>query len=261
MTTLPSFVELMASLGLENNIDRGSDLSYPRLLRPSSSHPQLPSAPRTLSGPASTPSMPTIMTSDHDAPSSKNGDLDTFHLGSGQRIRRYAPYSPRIDEVLVNHATQSHVRNKSVPAPFSDGVARGPGRPVSTSPRLAEARDRPAPLALNEGSRRRASTLHSETIAGTPISTYLRRKTPSASPTSPHFPHRSVRTPPADPAAPVSLPSLPPLPPMSYTYVSASTHSATPAPRSGSASPPSPDWHKSGIDLNPYRSRHVSPVA
>ncbi|TFK56117.1 hypothetical protein OE88DRAFT_1652731 [Heliocybe sulcata] len=90
MTTLPSFVELMASLGLENNIDRGSDPSCPRSLRPSSSRPHFPSVPRSLSGPAS---MPTIVTSDHDAP---NADPDAFQFGAAQRIHRYAPYSPRI---------------------------------------------------------------------------------------------------------------------------------------------------------------------
>ncbi|EPQ59597.1 hypothetical protein GLOTRDRAFT_136431, partial [Gloeophyllum trabeum ATCC 11539] len=241
MTTLPSFVELMASLGLDNTLDRGSDPSCPRSLRPPSSVAPTPNPPRSLSGPASFQTAPSIVMSDHDAPYLKNSDLEESCFIRGQYVRRFAPYSPRI----------SHVRNRSVPAPFNDGLeGTGLGRPVSTSPRLAATavRSRPSNLDLKEKSRRRASTLHAETIAGTPISTFVRRKTPCASPTSPDFPHRSVRTPPADPSAPVSLPSIPPLPPMPYSYSpTSSDHPAT--SRSDSVSPRPLEWHRPGAHL------------
>lgn len=78
--------------------------------------------------------------------------------------------------------------------------------PRSGSPSHNVAR-RSSTLSLSSGRRPENLVLDHDYMANTPISTFLRRKTPQSSPISPTFPHRRKRS--SSPSLPVSIPTLP----------------------------------------------------
>ncbi|KAJ7638657.1 hypothetical protein FB45DRAFT_407915 [Roridomyces roridus] len=186
MTTLPSFVELMASLGLNQTVPEQSTLSSPRS-SPSSS-PRMPSV--TPPSPTKSRSTPSL----RDAAATRN------------RLARYSPYSP------VFQSSSRRGSLSSVSSSSSD-YERPTVRAYSTSPHppsspRARKRHGNNNLTVNVyGS-------NSDLSANTPISTYVRRKTPGASPTSPTFSREALDSPSASPM-PFSIPTLPSLLPRS----------------------------------------------
>ncbi|KAJ7283820.1 hypothetical protein C8J57DRAFT_1432830 [Mycena rebaudengoi] len=187
MTTLPSFVELMSSLGLDQatSVPEGSTSSSPRS-SPTSS-PRLPSV---------TPPSPTKSRS---SPSLRDV------AASRSKLARYSPYSP-VFQLSSRRGSLSSVSSTS-----SD-YERPTVRAYSTSPH---------PPSSPRARRRHGNNLsvnvygsNSDLSANTPISTYVRRKTPGASPTSPTFPREALDSPSASPM-PFSIPTLPSLFPRS----------------------------------------------
>lgn len=183
MTALPSFVELMASLGLDQ------DNSKPD------------SADSSRSSPSASPRISSSSLVPSHSRSKSNVSLRETSLAR-QRVNRFNPYSPSI----------SASRRGSISSLSSSDTERVPLRDISSSPRLAKS-------ALL--SRRSTNNLSIHVYrsacdfqANTPISSFVRRKTPSLSPTSPTFndPHRSLRD--AMPS-PLTIPTLPNLYPSS----------------------------------------------
>jgi len=173
MTALPSFIELMASLGLES--------------------------PKMDTSEIPTSTSPSIVISEHD-PASDRHNLRP-------RAARYSPYSAPI----------SHSHRRSSSSLSNDGNdSDTPNGTSSASPRLS-ARvlgHRPSALNLGADSRHRHGVSESEMAANTPISTFVRRKTPQSSPVSPTFAQRTrsgTRRRSQSPTMPVSLPTLPPV--------------------------------------------------
>ncbi|KAJ7179821.1 hypothetical protein C8R43DRAFT_941593 [Mycena crocata] len=186
MTTLPSFVELMSSLGL--------DQAAPAPERSTSSSPR--------SSPSSSPRMPSVTppspTKSRSSPSLRDAGA------SRNRLARYSPYSP----VFLSSRRGSL---SSVSSSSSD-YERPTVRAYSTSPH---------PPSSPRSRKRHGNNLtvnvygsNSDLSANTPISTYVRRKTPGASPTSPSFPREALDSPSASPM-PFSIPTLPSLFPRS----------------------------------------------
>lgn len=114
---------------------------------------------------------------------------------SRYRVARYSPY---VSNQPSNR--RSSLSSISSNAPKSEG---SPSCPYSTSPCLASSK-------LARPSNNQLSVQLYEVPANTPISTYVRRKTPGLSPTSPTFP-RDVKgdISPAHPLMPFALPTLP----------------------------------------------------
>ncbi|PPQ74909.1 hypothetical protein CVT26_011404 [Gymnopilus dilepis] len=181
MASLPSFVELMASLGLEQSTTAPA--------RENSSSPQPPSSPGSPH-----------LGSTSLASSRSNSSPSLRDMAARHRVSRFSPYSP-----VTFH----------IPP-------------------------RPAPSRLRRY--RNKLTVHtydssSDFNANTPISTYVRRRTPGTSPTSPTFNlsdsgyESSAPTPPM----PFSIPSLPMLLPHS---ASSESFPDTPASDSSMAEDP-----------------------
>ncbi|CCM01692.1 uncharacterized protein FIBRA_03756 [Fibroporia radiculosa] len=224
MTTLPSFVELMASLGLDNSarpatLDThvgpacfGSHFHHSRTSSTSSSCSSFSSAP---SGTVSPPH-PSITVDEpqsysvsrrESSPSGRDWESERRPV----RVARYSPYVPTI----------SHTRKKSAPTILEEEPAERM-RALSTSPYLS-------PATCNMNRRSSSGTLQSarrphklalserDLAVNTPISTFVRRKTPQASPSSPTFPHRR-RSRASSLAQPVSIPTLPFVFPAPTTY-------------------------------------------
>ncbi|KAH8106212.1 hypothetical protein BXZ70DRAFT_1004486 [Cristinia sonorae] len=205
MTALPSFVELMASLGIDS--DRPDIKDSPAHAHHSRSSSYSSTSSVLSRGSASnlphsqgSPS-PSILISRHPSSSSLNRDGDAERRRSRSR---YSPYSPSI----------SHMRRGSVPT-LSAGEIEGqqqPSRALSTSPvpnlTTRSVGRRSSALGLGGSNRRpeKLSLVDGDFIANTPISTFVRRKTPQSSPISPTFPHRKRST---SPSAPVLIPQLP----------------------------------------------------
>ncbi|KAL0070915.1 hypothetical protein AAF712_002136 [Marasmius tenuissimus] len=156
MTTLPSFVELVATLGLDSAKGSSQDASSC-----SSASQSSPSSPRAdkLGIPATSP------TRSRSSPSLRD-------CAARSRTARYSPYSPTLS-------------TSSSPRP-------------SPSPRMRR-KAQSNKLSINIFG---SST---DLAANTPISSYVRRKTPMTSPTSPTF-SRSRSNP---PSYPMTLPKLP----------------------------------------------------
>ncbi|KAJ7507593.1 hypothetical protein B0H11DRAFT_131652 [Mycena galericulata] len=187
MTTLPSFVELMSSLGLEQTAP--------------APEPSTSSSPR--SSPSSSPRMPSVTppspTKSRSSPSLR--DAGAYR----NRLARYSPYSP-VFQLSSRRGSLSSVSSSS-----SD-YERPTVRAYSTSPH---------PPSSPRARKRHGNNLsvnvygsNSDLSANTPISTYVRRKTPGASPTSPTFPREALDSP-SDSPMPFSIPMLPSLFPRS----------------------------------------------
>ena len=194
MTALPSFVELMASLGLDSN-------------KPS------PSSTQEFSSPA------IVVSSEHE-PTQE-------YISSRIRVARYSPYGAPIVSVFA--CTRSN--RSSLPSPtLTEGVLlrflameQTPNSPTEyvfaipnrffwslTLPQTTSPRHRPSALKLGPESRHRHVS-DPESSANMPISTFVRRKTPTSSPVSPTFAHRTRRRSQSPTINPVSLPTLPPV--------------------------------------------------
>ncbi|KAF9469064.1 hypothetical protein BDZ94DRAFT_1245278 [Collybia nuda] len=185
MTTLPSFVELMASLGLE------------------ASTKILDQMPSTRSSPSSSP-RPAIITAPLYSRSKSTQSLRDAST-TRQRVARYTPYSP-----VLSSARRGSLSSLSS---TSSEIDRSPLRACSTSPRTTSS-PRLSRRSLNKLSVNIYGSV-SDLAANTPISTYVRRKTPGASPTSPTFPHEGRNYTRSESPMPVAVPTLPALLPSS----------------------------------------------
>jgi len=221
MSSLPSFVELMSTLGLED----GAPLSRstPSFLRPRShsnassssdtdDEREVPPQPHSATGAY------LFIPADHDRHDSTNFmDIDAPRV-SRHGKGRYSPYS--IDSIP---------RKGSLPSLFEPEKEK---RTSSISP-LPSPRSRASrgPRSSPNGrlSRRGSETwLHdTDCHASTPISTYLRRKSPQMSPTSGTFPRSAFD----DPLAPVAIPALPALL-SSFVFPQPATQPSSPQPPS-----------------------------
>lgn len=200
MTALPSFVELMASLGLDNKSS--------------------PPPTQELPSPA------IVVSSEHEQAQE--------YISSRIRVARYSPYGAPIvsathlfvlDQTArpYNLPPQSHSHRRSASTLSSDGTdSELPNRvrlcalepflsPLTRSQiNPASPRHRPCALKLGPESRHRHVN-DPEASANMPISTFVRRKTPTSSPVSPTFAHRTRRRSQSPTIIPVSLPTLPPV--------------------------------------------------
>ncbi|TFK76085.1 hypothetical protein BDN72DRAFT_365827 [Pluteus cervinus] len=220
-TTLPSFVELMASLGLEQAAGKSETI-------PSSPRSSPPSSPRSLNQPAQSPTR-----------ARSNSSLRDTSI-SHYRVARYSPYTPTFP-TSDRRGSASSISSVSSTSSEREG---SPFSSYSSSPRLASKMPRRHKLSI------RLYGSASELPANTPISTYVRRKTPGTSPTSPTFPHGSRDgTSPSNSPMPFSLPTLPPMFPRSP-----SSDSFPLTPDDVDQLPPSPEFSQRSI-LDPNFSR------
>jgi hypothetical protein len=187
MTALPSFVELMASLGLDQ--DNGKP----------------DSADSSRSSPSASPRISSNTFVPSHSRSKSNISLRESHIAR-QRMNRFSPYSPSIS--ASRRGSLSSLSSSSC----SSDTERVPLRDISSSPRVAKSAllSRRSTNSLSIHVYRSACDFQ----ANTPISSFVRRKTPSLSPTSPTFSdsHRSLRD--AMPS-PLIIPTLPNLYPSS----------------------------------------------
>ncbi|KAJ8468190.1 hypothetical protein ONZ45_g17337 [Pleurotus djamor] len=180
-TTLPSFIELMASLGLDQ-------ATAPRDTRCSSPYSSPRASPRSSLSRDSSPSIP------RSGSSTSLKDV----LSARSRAARYTPYSPKLSAPRRGSLS-------SVSSSASDNSSC-PSSPRFTSRSRSRKRTHQLTINICESS--------NDLSANTPISSYVRRKTPGTSPTSTVFP-REDRDDAAACLTPLSLPTLPPLPPLS----------------------------------------------
>ncbi|KAG9317199.1 hypothetical protein JVU11DRAFT_1392 [Chiua virens] len=183
---LPSFIELMASLGLDND----TKSSTPRITTSRSRSGSSSSvSSRGSSNPGCSPVSPSFNVSFETIP--REVDIDRRLGHSRLRVARFSPYGSPNSSARQSSSTSL--------ATSTEEVENGRR---STSPRLSSspARNRPSPLQSAKNSR--------ELHATTPISSYARRRTPQNSPTAATFPHR-VHT---DRPETIALPSLLPAP-------------------------------------------------
>ncbi|KAI0771866.1 hypothetical protein BD413DRAFT_604019 [Trametes elegans] len=212
-TTLPSFVELMASLGLGGPDDASESAKPPasrhsRTSSHSSSISHLSASSSIVSPPTSNiysrdnthalPHSPAIVVSSHEPSPERDLPCD---IRRSRATTRYSPYG-----------TISHSRKASMPVLNAERTYERPIRALSTSPRLS-------PISTSFRGRRARQPKNlplgdADLMAYTPISSYVRRKTPQNSPTSPTFARdRETAT-----AHPLSIPALPTLlSPASFT--------------------------------------------
>lgn len=190
MAALPSFIELMASLGMDD------------------AKPATPSIVRTRDRSSSCSSCSSLGSStDGWSPSIRCDNLSTIRdidsdrrSGASRRVRavRYSPYIS---------ASSTARQNSAVSLTHSQSDQEDSSRSSSPNPPASPRRTRrPSPLHFSK--RERPSI--------TPISSYVRRKTPQNSPIVLTFAQREyverpeVITPPS--LMPMSLPTIPPVP-------------------------------------------------
>ncbi|KAF8708003.1 hypothetical protein RHS03_03963, partial [Rhizoctonia solani] len=211
MTTLPTFIELLASLGLDEKGSPPQRHGSPPSLRSSSSSPNTiecarPSPP---SREHSLGSSPAIVI---DAPDS----VKVRSLGPSFRSRgtRYAPYGAETNGPFVRRGSISSLDMPPIHSVHEESSARKLG---SSSPPNSRLMSRRRPSMAN-------LTLDPDTAqSSTPISSLLRRRSPQPSPTTPGFRmsrRSSVASGTASPSplTPPSVPALPTLPPMPSNY-------------------------------------------
>ncbi|KAF5393871.1 hypothetical protein D9757_000187 [Collybiopsis confluens] len=181
MTTLPSFVELMASLGINATSEHSEDQTVP-----SSSS----SSPSPSPSPKSPGLSPTSLRS-KSSPSLRD-------QASRPRLARYSPYSSTFISARRRGSVSSVSSSSS--SSDTDGVSE---RSSSCSPTLCA----PSPRHRKRRHNKLIVNIYGSSTdlsANTPISTYVRRKTPGTSPSSPSFP-RELR----EFSKPFIIPSLP----------------------------------------------------
>ncbi|KAI6047356.1 hypothetical protein EDC04DRAFT_614873 [Pisolithus marmoratus] len=160
MAAVPSFIELMATLGLDSDSKSSSPFS---IKDPSPTSPSF------------------------DLPSDSSRDLDNDRRHSSNRLKaaRYTPY------ISTGILTKQHSHGPTVASKEDQDM-----EPKSISSSSSSPRRRPSPLRFSKNGR--------DEPASTPISSYLRRKTPQNSPTVPTFTHRD----PVERPETITLPSL-----------------------------------------------------
>ncbi|KAH7887917.1 hypothetical protein F5I97DRAFT_923860 [Phlebopus sp. FC_14] len=169
MAALPSFIQLMASLGLDGD----AKPSPPQLTTSRPRSDSCSSVSSTSTDRDCSPTSPSFNRSSE----SLSRDME-FDRRPALRLRsaRYSPYVP------TSNLQSSARQNSSIS--LAPSVEEPDSGRRSTSPRLS-----------SSPSRRRPSSLHviqngRELHASTPISSYVRRKTPQNSPTAATFPQR-----------------------------------------------------------------------
>lgn len=175
MTSLPSFVELMASLGLDQTTKTLDQTPKSSLSSPSTS-PRLVGAAVPLH--------------------SRSKSIQSLRESTRPRVVRYSPYSPVLS--TSRRGSLSSVSSCSLERD------RSPLRAISSSPRAAS-----SPRLSRRSTNKLSVNVYdsaSDLAANTPISSYVRRKTPGTSPTSPTFSQESRDSP---PPMPVTVPTLP----------------------------------------------------
>ncbi|KAI0637806.1 hypothetical protein C8Q77DRAFT_391215 [Trametes polyzona] len=206
-TTLPSFVELMATLGLSDPQDAPEPSQSGSRHSRSSSHSSSishTSASSSIVTPASNiysfsnTHSPAIVVSSHEGSPERDVPCD---LRRSRATTRYSPYG-----------SISHSRKASMPVLNAERTYERPIRALSTSPRLS-----PISTSFRGRRARRPDNLplsDADLMAYTPISSYVRRKTPQNSPTSPTF----ARDRDTAVTHPLTIPALPTLlSPASFT--------------------------------------------
>ncbi|KAG2369989.1 hypothetical protein BDR07DRAFT_1387501 [Suillus spraguei] len=184
MAALPSFIELMASLGIDD-------------AKPAAT----PSIVRTRDRSSSCSSCSSLGSSDGWSPIRCARDIDSDRRSSASRRVRAVRYSPYIS--ASSTARQSSAVSLTTNQSDQEDSSRSSSPNPPASPQHAR---RPSPLHL---SKRERSSI-------TPISSYVRRKTPQNSPVVLTFAQREyverpeVITPPS--LMPMSLPTIPPVP-------------------------------------------------
>ncbi|KAF8205134.1 hypothetical protein BJ912DRAFT_1074295 [Pholiota molesta] len=187
MASLPSFVELMASLGLEQT----------------KAAPVVERSPSPA--PSSCPGSP-CSTENRDLPPLRSTSSPSLSLKDATNTKhraRYSPYSAAVPLTKRRDSLSSVSSSDFDSSPLSATFFL-PSRPTSSRPR----RYRNKPSVNTYGS-------SSDLAADTPISTYVRRKTPGTSPTSPSFSRDSGYESSSPDQMPFSIPSLPMLLPHS----------------------------------------------
>lgn len=181
MSSLPSFVELMSSLGLEQV-------------------EQAPTADQSPSPQSSAPPSPVVGCKNAPTRSSTSPSREA---ATRHHISRYSPYS-RAVSVTRRRGSLSSVSSSSdfESSPMNTTFS------IPSRPRPRKTRNKRLAVNIYGSS--------SDLAADTPISTYVRRKTPGTSPTSPTFNRDSgYESSPEPTAMPFSIPSLPVLLPNS----------------------------------------------
>ncbi|KAF9483998.1 hypothetical protein BDN70DRAFT_928790 [Pholiota conissans] len=182
MASLPSFVELMASLGLEQ----------------SSAAPAVERSPSPT--PISTPGSPCSTENHLELPPMRSSSSPSLSLkeATKHRVSRYSPYSAAVSftkrrDSLSSVSSSSDFESSPLSATFFL-----PNRPTTSRPRRY--RNKPSVHAYGSSS---------DLAADTPISTYVRRKTPGTSPTSPTFSRDSGYESSSPEQMPFTIPTLP----------------------------------------------------
>jgi len=179
MTALPSFIQLMASLGIDD------------------AKPEIPSIVKTRDRSSSCSSCSSLGSSDGWSPIRCARDIDSDRRSRRVRAVRYSPYIS---------ASSTARQSSAVSLTPSQSDQEDSSRSSSPNPPSPRHTRRPAPLHISN--RERSSI--------TPISSYVRRKTPQNSPVVLTFAQREyverpeVITPPS--LMPMSLPTIPPVP-------------------------------------------------
>ncbi|KAF5322179.1 hypothetical protein D9619_000849 [Psilocybe cf. subviscida] len=181
---LPSFIELMASLGLEQRSSGSPSIERSPSPQPRSTPSSSPRSVGSLSLPTRSSSSPALK-----------------ELIGRHRTSRYSPYYPgmcytRRRDSISSNSSASDFESSPISPTFI----------TAASCRTRRYRNK---LSVNTyGS-------SSDLAADTPISTYVRRKTPGSSPTSPTFARDSGYESSSPDPMPFSIPSLPVLIPQS----------------------------------------------
>ncbi|CAE6408193.1 unnamed protein product [Rhizoctonia solani] len=211
MTTLPTFIELLASLGLDEEGSPPQRHGSPPALRNSSGCSNTIECAQLLPSPRehSLGGSPTIVIDAPDAAKVRS-------LGPSFRTRgaRYAPYGAETNGPFVRRGSISSVDMPPIHSVHvEEPSVRKLGSSSPPSSRLI-ARRRPSMANLS---------LDPDAAQMTPISSLLRRRSPQPSPTTPGFRvsrRGSVASGTASPSplTPPSVPTLPTLPPMPGNY-------------------------------------------
>ncbi|KAG9099766.1 hypothetical protein FS749_000437 [Ceratobasidium sp. UAMH 11750] len=217
MTTLPTFIELLASLGLDENRPNHSTRRHapPGSLHSASSSSSSSMLESPVDARMSPPKEfpiggPAIVI---DAPEC----LKVRSLAASSRSRgaRFTPYGSEVSGAYVRRSSITAMDMPTIHSLHGDeSTARKLGSPPPSGSRLI-ARRRPSMANL---------TLDPDAAqSSTPISSLLRRRSPQPSPTTPGF--RASRrssvasgTASPSPLTPPSVPALPTLPPMPTNY-------------------------------------------
>ncbi|KAF9246950.1 hypothetical protein BU15DRAFT_69802 [Melanogaster broomeanus] len=181
MAALPPFIELMASLGIN---DREPTHSPPHITPTRSRSGSCSSMSSTASSNlASGPISPSSESFSRDI------DVDRRHASARLRTIRYSPY---------NAASSTARPSTSSSTSLAPSIEEQESGRRSTSPRSSSSphRNRPSSLQFAKNTR--------ELHASTPISSYVRRRTPQNSPIAATFPHRI----PSERPETITLPSL-----------------------------------------------------